>query len=195
MALVGLYRLTMAPHSSEELFFSMADFSADIMYLVSRGIDVSNIKTAAYARRLASATKRAETAGKAAPTRSELRGHARAPIELLPKKGHQLEQHSMVKPQNMADLAHLTRRAKKKKRWLLVVSGRVSKYPHMTIGEFGIPKTISRWVSAASLKTFAKEHKEGDLDDFLAWANTLLEGVEWVEVDTLSIAYPAEKEQ
>lgn len=172
-------------------------FTDDIQILVNAGIDVSKIKTPAYARRLASGVERAQAAGRAAPTRTQLRGHARAPIELLPKQGHRLEQHVMTNPANMADLAHLLRRARKPgpgKPYVFVISGLVSKYPHQIIGEAGIPKTITRKREAIGEREYIREQRQGDYAELLQWANSLLTGCEWIAIYSISVAYPSEKE-
>jgi hypothetical protein len=175
----------------------MASFSENIMTLVNAGIDVSKIKTPAYASRLASGVRRAEQAGKAAPTRTALRGHARAPLEHLPKQGHRIEQMTVQGPQNMADLNHLLNRAKKpgpKKPYVFVIKGLVSKYPHATIGEAGLPKTITRKREAKGERDYIRENRQGDYAELLQWANSLLEGSEWIAIYSISVAYPSDKE-
>jgi|SRR5882724_96411 len=174
----------------------MPGFSENIMTLASAGYDVRKITTPAYAQRLASGVRKAEQAGRAAPTRTALRGHARAPVTFLPKSGHQLAQHQMMQPTSMADLRNLLKRAKKPTGGdrLVVISGVVSKYPHETPGETGIPKTISVWLRASSLKATADRERDGQLPELIAWANTALAGCEWISIASISIAYPAEKE-
>lgn len=53
-------------------------FNDNIQYLFNAGIDVSGIKKAGYAARLAGGVRRAEKLGHAVPTRDALRGHPKA---------------------------------------------------------------------------------------------------------------------
>lgn len=171
----------------------------DIALLQAAGFQVSRSQSPTYVHRLAQSLRKQQQAGKT-PSRTELRGHARAPVEHLTKQGHRLEQWQIRQPPDRPldgrDFANLVRKAPKPKRdYLVVIHGLVSKYPNEVFVEGAtIEKTVSVHIVKPTIQKWATFLK--DKDDpltLLQVISSFTPGMEWVELFSVGFAYPEEK--
>jgi len=150
-----------------------------------------------YLKRTASAFQDAELAGRAAPSTTERRGHARAPVEHLEKEGHRLNQYRVLTPLDReldkADLQNLYRRASKGAgksggdEVLIVLTGVVEYIPVKGSVPDNRIQTVSFWSDMDSLKEMIAE-----MTDILSFAEDV-SGLKWEEVLAVSFAFPNEK--
>lgn len=154
--------------------------------------------TDAYLKRTASKYQDAERSGRAAPTRAEIRGHARATVEHLAadKEHHILDQYRLFAPKNreidQADLENLFKRAKRGRKLtdevLVIITGVGIASPRFREKyKADEVHTYSYSMNLRNLKLTIDDLP--DIFDFVADVSQL----EWEEVHAISFAFPNPK--
>ena len=176
---------------------TVARFQADIGYLVSRGIDVSRLRSSDQAHRQAQAARKAEAAGRPLPTKEQLRGHGQPPVIDVPKSGHTLYQRQIYAipgiPLNGSNLARLIKKSPdpKQRDFLLVVQGIIDTGSPLDLdAESGQTKTYTYNIKKSSVQNWLKANRETDLTMLFHRHDV---NIRWIEIQMVAIAYPGEK--
>lgn len=177
-------------------------YEDDIAYLKNRGIDVSRIRTAAYARRLASSYRRAEAEGRVV-SRATARGHAPQPeIVDIPKDGHILKQRVIYAFDTALiqqgyelwgrNLLYLINHSPdpKEKYYSFVVNGIVRKgSPNDPSVQEGERRSYTYQWPKKEVKKQLKKRATEELYDFF---EKMRPDILWLEIHSVSLAYPGE---
>lgn len=123
--------------------------------------------------------------------RDVARGKGLAPTIPLDKEGHRLKQVYMPNPQMGRDVANLLKKAPKRKRYLVVITGFVDDGSPLDM-TFSQDKEVSYsvHVSKKKLDNWTADNPYGSLTSL---AGRLFPNITWLSVSSVSLAYPKEK--
>lgn len=145
--------------------------------------------TTAYLKRSASQLQDAERAGRAAPTVTERRGHARARVEHIEKnpKQHLLDQYRIVKPPkrdlDYNDLKNLFNKTPKDRENFSITIWGIVKYE----GAWG-EQTLNFPFDRHQFAAWLERNPGASIFDF---ATFISGGLEWEAVFAVGMSYPA----
>jgi hypothetical protein len=179
-------------------------FTDDILFLEGQGVDVSKIKTPAYAHRRAQAIRRALAENRPVPSVKEQRGktggkRTTLPITHLPHSGHLLEQyqieakHTPKRELTYANLAYLLNNSPVPKQpyYSFVIAGVVDTLSPLDqeAHEQGlVERTYSYKADKVNL-AYEMQHANPTDETYPLW-HFLRPDIKWLHIALIGIAYP-----